>query len=115
MNRLESMALIIDKTSAPTSAPAKPVTLSGVSTATKLILIALTINKNSPKLIIVNGKVKIVIIGLKTAFTKPKIRAAIKIEKTLGLSKYKPTPSNVVRYKASELSSNLFKKFILIL
>ena len=109
------MELMIDKTRAPTSAPPKPVTLRGVSAATKLILIALTTNKNSPKLIMVNGKVKMVIIGLKTAFTKPKIRAAIKIEKILGLLKYKPTPSNVVRYKASALSNNLFKKFISIL
>jgi len=83
------------------------------SAATKLILIAFTINKNSPKLKIVKGNVNIVMIGLKIAFTKPKIRAASKIAKILGLLKYKPTPSIVVRYKASELSNNLFKKLIL--
>lgn len=78
------MELMIDKTRAPTSAPPKPVTLRGVSAATILMLMALTTNKNSPKLIMVKGRVKMVIIGLKTAFVKPKISAAIKIENKSG-------------------------------
>jgi len=63
----------------------------------------------------VNGSVKRVKIGLKTVFTKPKIRAEIKIAERLGLLKYKPIPNRVVRYKANELSNSFLKKFMALL
>ena len=103
---------MMDSTTAPIIAPQNPDIVSGVRVATRAIERALTTNKNSPKVRMVKGNVRRIMMGLTRTLTRPKTRAVIIIGINPDGEKDKPTFNCAVSQRAAALISQRAKILI---